>query len=117
MTPSTLIFLLLAGMINAAGSGLLKYASQYRSLEGSKPVVGVLLFIGAMALYGGCFPLYSISLSRTSLAVAQPIFAAVTFVCTLAISVIIFRNALGVLQMTGVALIMTGIVMVSLGGR
>jgi multidrug transporter EmrE-like cation transporter len=115
MTPMDFLLLAGAAAINAGASALLKYSSIYRGAAGAKPGLAAALFVLAMALYGGCFPLYAVALSRTRLSVAQPTFAAVTFVATAALAILVFKEGYTALRIGGLALIVAGIFMVARG--
>lgn len=104
-----------AAAINAAGSGLFKYAALVKKGPGSPAFAYWLLLLAAMACYGACFPLYAVGLSRLRLSVAQPIFSAFSFAVTALIAVLLFGERLNLQQILGIAAILGGIVLVAAG--
>jgi multidrug transporter EmrE-like cation transporter len=66
----------------------------------------------AMMLYGGCFPLYAIGLSRSRLSSAQPVFSATSFLSIALIAILFFNESLAPLKLAGLVVIVAGMVMV-----
>lgn len=113
MNPLTVLIVVGAGVINAAGSALLKYAMVYKSgAQASMPVFS-LLVAAAMVLFGGGFPLYATALARARLSIAQPVFSATTYVAALAVSLLVLREPIVPLKIAGIAVIIAGITLVA----
>jgi multidrug transporter EmrE-like cation transporter len=102
-----------AGAINAAGSSLMKYAMTYRSGAGHNGTVFALIMIVAMGLFGGGFPLYAIGLSRTRLSVAQPVFSATAYLSVTLVSVLLLKEAFAPIKLAGLAAIVIGMLVVA----
>jgi multidrug transporter EmrE-like cation transporter len=109
------VFLIIvaAGIVNASGSALLKYAMTYKTAAHPSMAVYYLLIIAALALFGGGFPLYATALGRTKLSIAQPIFSATTYLATLLVALLILKEPLVPLKIAGIAVIIAGITLVA----
>jgi Membrane transporters of cations and cationic drugs len=109
-------FAALAGsaIVQASGSAVMKLATAANA--GPAPNRGrfLLLAFAAMALFGCGFPLYMVGLSKLKLSVAQPIFSASMFLATTGIALVFFREAMGLRQAIGLALIVGGIALVAI---
>ncbi len=112
MNITSIALIVGAGVINAAGSSVMKYAMTYRAAPDPSMVRYWLLMLCAMMLYGGCFPLYAIGLSRTRLSTAQPVFSATSYIAIALIAMLFFNEALAPLRVAGLAVIIVGMVMV-----
>ncbi len=112
MNLSNTALIVSAGLINAAGSSVMKYAMSYRTTPAASTAVYWLLMLAAMTLYGGCFPLFAIGLSRSRLSVAQPVFSATSYVAIALVALFFFREAFAPLKIAGLVVIVAGIVMV-----
>jgi len=101
-----------AGIINASGSAVLKYAMNYKAGPDPNMLRYGILVLAAMMLYGGCFPLYAMGLSRARLSTAQPTFSAVSYLSTTLIALLFFSEPFLPLKIGGLAVIIVGMVMV-----
>jgi multidrug transporter EmrE-like cation transporter len=102
-----------AGVINAAGSSVMKYAMTLKSSGSPNVIAFWLLMLLSVSLYGGCFPLYAAALAKARLSVAQPIFSAASYLAVALTAVLFFNEPLTVLKTVGLAVIVIGIVMVA----
>jgi multidrug transporter EmrE-like cation transporter len=107
--------IILAAVMNAAGSSVLKYASTYRATPDSRTAVYYLLFIGAMGLFGGSFPFYAYGLSKMNLSVAQPLFSVGSYVTVALVAFFLFRDSYSLLKVAGLVVIIGGVLMVANG--
>ena len=112
LTIGSIVF---AAVMNAAGSSVLKFASNYRGSPGSKSGLYVLLFLGAMAIFGGSFPFYAYGLSKMRLSVAQPIFSVGSYVALALIAFFFFNDSYSPLKIAGLVVIVAGVLMVANG--
>lgn len=112
MNLVSIVIIVAAGLINAAGSAVLKFGFAYRNAANSSVLIYWLIMLGAMLLFGGCFPLYAIGLSRSKLSTAQPVFSATSYVSIAVVSILFFKEALVPLKVAGIAAIIVGMVMV-----
>ena len=112
MNVASIVLIVGAGVINAAGSSVMKYAMTYKSGADPSMLKYWLLMLCAMMLYGGCFPLYAIGLSRSRLSTAQPVFSATSYLAIALVARLFFNEPLMPLKIAGLAVIITGIVMV-----
>jgi multidrug transporter EmrE-like cation transporter len=112
MNIVNVVLIVSAGIINAAGSSVMKYAMTYRAAPGAAMPVYWLLMAGAMVLYGGCFPLFAIGLSRSRLSVAQPVFSATSYVAIALVALLFFKEAFVPVKAAGLAVIILGMVLV-----
>jgi multidrug transporter EmrE-like cation transporter len=115
MSPMPVLSIILAAFANAAGSVILKYSSSYRALPTSKPAIYYLIFIGAMALFGGCFPFYAYGLSKMKLSIAQPVFSVGTYLAVAIAALLFFREQYSFLKIAGLIVVIGGVVMVANG--
>ncbi len=113
MKPIFILMLAGAGLINAAGSTVMKYASTLKTPGSPGRLSYWLLMLLAMSLYGGCFPLFAAALARTRLSAAQPIFSAASYIAVTAAAMLFFHEAFSPLKIAGLAVIVIGIVMVA----
>ena len=104
-----------AAIMNAAGSSILKFSSNYRALPNSKSAIYYLIFVGAMALFGGSFPFYAYGLSNMKLSIAQPIFSVGSYVALALIAVFFFKDSYSILKVVGLIVIIAGVLMVANG--
>jgi multidrug transporter EmrE-like cation transporter len=107
------LIIIAAGVINAAGSALLKYAMIYRSGQNARVALFYVLIVLAMGLFAGGFPLYATALSRAKLSAAQPVFSATTYVATFLVSLLILKEPIVPLRVAGIAVIIAGITLVA----
>lgn len=121
MNLSTLAFILVSVAMSAAAQVLLKFG-----VQATRPVPGAELsllasllrtllhplVIGGLALYGLGAMLWLGALARTELSKAYP-FVSLGFVLTAAAGALLFNEGLGVLRVSGIALIVIGVVLVS----
>jgi multidrug transporter EmrE-like cation transporter len=112
MNVHPVVFLIAAGFMNAAGTAAIKYATTYRKLDNPSMAVYYLLFGVALVLYGASFPLFATALGRIKLSVGQPVFSATTFLVSTAVSLLLLKEAISLLQGLGMVVILAGIVMV-----
>ncbi len=104
-----------AAIMNAAGSSILKYSSNYRALPNSKVDIYWLIFVGAIGLFGGSFPFYAYGLSKMRLSVAQPIFSVGSYVALALIAFFFFKDSYSILKIVGLVVIIGGVLMVANG--
>jgi multidrug transporter EmrE-like cation transporter len=90
----TALIIVAAGIINAGGSSLLKYATIYKGSPNARTALFSVLIAAAIALFTGGFPLYAMALSRAKLSAAQPVFSATTYIATFIVSLLILREPL-----------------------
>jgi len=112
MNIANLLIILAAALINASGSAVMKYAASFKTAAVPNMTAYWMYLLLAMMLYGGCFPLFAIGLSRTRLSVAQPIFSAMSYVAVLAASLLFFHEPFAPLKAVGIAVIIVGMAMV-----
>jgi len=115
MPALSVVSIVFAAVLNAAGSSVLKYASNYRASPNSKPTLYILLFIAAMGIFGGSFPFYAYGLSRIRLSVAQPVFSVGSYVAVALIAFFFFRDSYSLLKIAGLVVIIGGVLMVANG--
>ena len=115
MPVLSVVSIVFAAIMNAAGSSVLKYASNYRGTPNSKPALYVLLFITAMGIFGGSFPFYAYGLSRMRLSVAQPVFSVGSYVALALIAFFFFKDSYSFLKIVGLVMIIGGVLMVANG--
>jgi multidrug transporter EmrE-like cation transporter len=108
-----ILVIVAAGVINAGGSALLKYAMVYKNSPHPTQAIFYLLLVTAMAMFGGGFPLYATALSRAKLSTAQPIFSATTYLATILVSLLVLKEPLAPLKIAGVAVIIAGVTLVA----
>jgi small multidrug resistance pump len=106
------LLIVAAGVINAAGSSVMKYSMTYRTTAHASQPLYWLLMTGAMMLYAGCFPLFAIGLSRSRLSVAQPVFSATSYITIAVVALLFFKEAFAPLKAVGLAVIVFGMVLV-----
>lgn len=99
-----IFLLILSAVIQAFAVAVMKKASTH-------PKRFLLLAI-TFLLFGASFPLYAIGLSGIDLAIAQPVFSASIFISTIALSALLFREKVNLQRITGVAVIIAGIITV-----
>jgi multidrug transporter EmrE-like cation transporter len=108
-----LAFLIIcAGIINAAGSSVMKLATSFRSGPHQSMPAYYLLMALALCLFGGSFPIYASALSRAKLSVAQPVFSATSYLAVTLVSLLLFREPFAPLKVVGLAVIVVGMVLV-----
>ena len=107
--------IILAAIMNAAGSSVLKYSSAYRASPSSKPALYYLIFLGAMAIFGASFPFYAYGLSKMNLSVAQPLFSVGTYVTVALAAFFLFHDSFSLLKIAGLVVIIGGVMMVANG--
>jgi multidrug transporter EmrE-like cation transporter len=115
MSPLPALSIIFAAFANAAGSTILKYSSSYRALPSSRPAIYWLIFIGAMALFGGSFPFYAYGLSKMKLSIAQPVFSVGTYVAVALAALLVFHEQYSLLKVVGLVVIIGGVLMVANG--
>lgn len=110
-----MVFLIIiaAGVVNAGGSVLLKYAMTYKATANPSTAMYYLLIVAAITLFGGGMPLYAAALGRTKLSIAQPIFSATIYLATVLVSLLILREPFMPLKIVGIAVMMSGIALVA----
>jgi hypothetical protein len=70
MNALSILSIVLAAVMNALGSFLLKYASTYKASPNHNSVVYYGIYAAALLLFGGGFPFYAFGLSKTRLSIA-----------------------------------------------
>lgn len=112
------IILALGILANASASGLLKLAvsspRSFPSLNAPMDALRNWPFWVGLALYGMAFVLYSASLTRLPLNVAHPISTAGAIALVACLSVLMFKEPMGISVAAGILLIMAGVVLISL---
>jgi multidrug transporter EmrE-like cation transporter len=111
------VLLALALVFNACANILLKMGSAQFALVSETGLVRAVLT--NYALVGGCVlfalnvVLYALALSRIPLSVGYPIMTAGALVIITAVSVLYLRESLTMVQMAGLLLLLSGIVLVT----
>ena len=113
MNVHPIVMLIYAGLMNASGTAVMKYAMNYKKADQPNMVIFYLLIVAAMALYGACFPIFANALGRLKLSVGQPVFSATGFLAATVFSLLLFKESISTLQVAGLATIICGIVMVA----
>ncbi|HID8536691.1 DMT family transporter [Stenotrophomonas sp. DR009] len=111
--------ILFAGILcNAGASALIKVAvsapRQFPSLADPIAALRNWPFWVGLALYGGAFMLYSVSLARLPLNVAHPISTAGAIALVACMSMFAFREPMPWTTMAGIALILSGVVLITI---
>ncbi len=111
------MILVFAILCNAAASALIKVAvsapRQFPSLADPAGALRNWPFWGGLALYGGAFMLYSMSLGRLPLNVAHPISTAGAIALVACVSVIVFRETMPLTTVAGITLILLGVILIT----
>ncbi len=122
MDRVTLLLLAGSAVFNAGANTLMKYAFGYKEelLQGSVLTVVSRILLNPFALLGiGCFGIsfmfLSAALTKTDLSVAYPVMSGLVYVLVLAVSVLLFSEQVTVLRIAGMAVILLGIWLVSIG--
>ncbi|MBB1086221.1 DMT family transporter [Limosilactobacillus fastidiosus] len=105
----TYVYLAIAIIGEITGTSLLKVSDGFERLG-----IGIV----SLLCFGVCF--YSISLSLKlgmNLSVAYAVWSGVGIVITSLLSVLIWREAMGILQILGISLILGGVVIVNVFGN
>ncbi|MHB1005901.1 MAG: EamA family transporter [Chloroflexota bacterium] len=112
MDIASLLVLVGSGLVQGAGSVLLKYATLYEKGAGGSQAPFLALMGLAMVLFTVGGLLFARGLARMRLSVAQPVFSATIFLMVTACSVLVFHEQLSALQLAGMATILGGILLV-----
>ncbi|WP_295546153.1 SMR family transporter [uncultured Stenotrophomonas sp.] len=112
------IILALGILANASASGLIKLAvsvpRSFPSLNAPMDALRNWPFWLGLVLYGMAFVLYSASLTRLPLNVAHPISTAGAIGLVACISIVLFKEPMGINVAAGILLIVAGVVLISL---
>ena len=109
----SLLILIAAGVTQAAGASILKYAMEYKKSPAPNLTTFWLLVLLALACFGAGFPLYASALSRMKLSVVQPVYSGMIFLLVTIASLIIFKETFSALRIVGMAVIVIGMVLVA----
>ncbi|MEK5108853.1 quaternary ammonium compound efflux SMR transporter QacH [Cytobacillus sp. FSL K6-0129] len=101
------LYLALAIVGEIIGSSLLKASEGFSKLY---PTIGVLI------AFVGCFFFLSLSLKTIPLNTAYALWAGLGIVLTTAISVLVWKEKLNIASITGISLIIVGVVILNLFG-
>ncbi|QNG81534.1 DMT family transporter [Stenotrophomonas maltophilia] len=111
------LILVVGILCNAGASALIKVAvsapRQFPSLTDPMGALRNWPFWTGLSLYGGAFLLYSMSLARLPLNVAHPISTACAIALVACVSVIAFREPMPWTTVAGIALILSGVVLIT----
>jgi multidrug transporter EmrE-like cation transporter len=111
------LVLLLGVVANASASVLVKQAMlpprRFPSLAEPATLLNAPFWLG-LGLYGAAFLLYAAALARFPLNVAHPILTAGSIASVAVLSVLFFREPLPVTTLAGIALVLTGVVLITL---
>jgi multidrug transporter EmrE-like cation transporter len=107
------LILVAAGVTQAAGASILKYAMEYRKSASPNMTVFWLVALLALACFGAGFPLYASALSRMKLSVVQPIYSGMIFLLVTIASLFIFKETFSVIRVVGMVVIVVGMVLVA----
>ncbi len=67
----------------------------------------------ALLTFGAGFPLYTLGLAKLRLSTAQPVFSASMFISTALIAALLFKESIGIAQLLGIGLILSGILVIA----
>lgn len=112
-----------SALTNAAASSMMKAGFGHRGDlmdDGALRAIWQIMTnpwaIGGVALFGVSFVFMSGALSRVDLSVAYPLMSGIVFLLVLSVSVLVFGESLGLTKILGVGAILSGIMILSLGG-
>lgn len=101
------LYLMLAIMGELIGSSLLKASEGFSKLY---PTIGLII------AFVGCFFFLSLSLKTIPLNTAYAIWSGLGLVCTTVISVLIWKEKINMASITGIILILAGVIILQLFG-
>jgi multidrug transporter EmrE-like cation transporter len=108
--------LLLCVLLSAAASYFLKLGATAESVRGG--LIGIatnpLTLLGATC-YAATFGLYALALQRAPLSLAQPVITGGASVVTALLSVMLLKEAMGLMNWLGLLLVCSGIYLLFLG--
>lgn len=104
--------LVIAGLIQAAASAVLKYSSVYKSIPGMHFYIYYLIFFGAMAMFPCAFPLIVYGMSRLKLTVYQPLLSGTMYMVTYLLGIVLFKEPVILNHLIGIAVILAGVYLV-----
>lgn len=108
------MILLFGVLSNASASVLIKVAmtSENMPIQLSKPmsIIGNLPLVSGVGLYGMAFVLYAMALTHLPLNVAHPILTSGSIALVGIASVLFFGESLSVINMMGIALVILGVI-------
>ena len=108
------VFLLVAAVLNSVANIFIKKASS-SGIEGVISQVFSPYFLAGMVLFGLNVVVYSLALRSLPISIAYPVFVSASTVLITAISYLIFKDSLSLIQIAGVFVIMGGISMLVYG--
>ena len=115
-----IVFLVIALIFNALANILMKYANVRADLPESAEIMDKLTslylswpFLSGLFLFGLNLLCYTRALSKMDLSVAYPVMVGTGFAIIGVTSYFLFNEKLGLLQVVGIVLILTGVTLVA----